>query len=145
MIDPVRLLFIEPQAPATKRPVIDLHTRRMTAALRAATPPKLVFCGWHTCICGALSSDHDSVLPGGEETNSLCVHYLAHHRSEVPAEQLERVLRLPVGEADPSKLELRGGRMVTGLRGQWLWFKFLLKMKWRRRMYPGRRHHHLHR
>src|SRR5512143_682780 len=62
--------------------------------------------GVHQCICGALSACYDYTLRSGEITNTLCVHYLALHRSEVPPEQLARVAALKCGEAEPTEDEL---------------------------------------
>ena len=110
MISKSGLLFIEPQNAASVVPVIDDLTRRMTAAYRAARPGYPKFCGVHTCVCGAMSEGHNYMLPDRQTTNSLCVHYMAHHRAEVPAEQLDRVAALTCGMAEPAEEELRGGR-----------------------------------
>ncbi len=105
------LLFIEPKHPASPTPVIDGLTRRMCAALRTAKPGDYLFsasCGIHRCVCGAVSTNCNYTLENGEVTNSLCVHYVAFHRNEVPAEQLARVAALPFGEVDPNDDELQG-------------------------------------
>jgi len=57
-----------------------------------------------------MSAAQNYSLPDRRTTNSLCVHYLAHHRPDVPAEQLARVASLTYGLAEPSEEELRGGR-----------------------------------
>jgi hypothetical protein len=41
-------------------------------------------------------------------TNSLCIHYVAHHRSSVPHDQLQIIETFEWGEADPSEDELLG-------------------------------------
>jgi len=51
--------------------------------------------GWHDCACGVMSSNQDYLLENGQVTNSLCVHYLAWHRDEVPAAELRKVAALP--------------------------------------------------
>ena len=109
MISDKDLLFIEPQTPASSAPVIDLLTRRMTAAYRLAERGPQ-YMGWHDCICGAMSTTCDYFLSNGDKTNSLCVHYLAYHREAVPGEQLARVAKLPFGEVAPADVELAGGR-----------------------------------
>jgi hypothetical protein len=111
MVSDDYLLFIEPELPATATPVVDGITRRLCAACRKATE-----CAWangyHECFCGALSSSSNYRLPNGECTNSLCVHYVAHHRAEVPAAQLARVGALAEGEASPTEGELQGPEKV---------------------------------
>jgi hypothetical protein len=114
------LLFIEPQGKAAESPFIDDLTRRMTAAYRAAEPGSRMFCGVHTCACGAMSAARNYSLPDRRTTNSLCVHYLAHHRPDVPAEQLARVASLTCGLAEPSEEELRGGRWRGNRLGDFL-------------------------
>ena len=52
------------------------------------------------------STNCDYILPGGQQANSLCIHYLAFHRDEVPAEELAKVSALAAGEAEPSPEEL---------------------------------------
>jgi hypothetical protein len=110
MISAKDLLFIEPLQPALSVPLIDQLTRRMTAAYRSAEQSSGGWCGVHVCSCGTHSTSRDYFLPNGEMTNSLCVHYLAYHREEVPAEQLARVATLSYGEADPTEDELHGRR-----------------------------------
>ena len=48
--------------------------------------------GWHTCSCGACSDNCNYLIPAGEITNSLCVHYLAFHREEVPQQYIDEIL-----------------------------------------------------
>lgn len=110
MISAKDLLFIEPKRPASSAPVLDHLTRQMTAAYRAAHPSPYCYAGTHTCVCGVRSSACDYFLPNAEKTNSLCVHYMAYHREEVPHEQLERVAALRYGEIEPAAEELQGGR-----------------------------------
>ncbi len=56
--------------------------------------PGLMTMGIHTCICGEHSLSYDVEVYDGYYTNSLCYHYLRDHRSEVPAEELEKVRTL---------------------------------------------------
>lgn len=100
------LLYIEPTRAASPKPVIDSATRRMAGNFRQARLPQFAYRGVHTCTCGASSTNVDYLLPSGVQTNSLCVHYLAHHRDEVPPEQLQRVLGLQALEAEPTQEEL---------------------------------------
>src|SRR5262249_59075363 len=85
------LLYIEPAQPASSEPVLDHLTRKMAAAFRKARLSEWRSCGVHECVCGAHSTSRDYRLPNGEVTNALCVHYVAHHRPEVPAGQLARI------------------------------------------------------
>src|SRR5262245_38833062 len=92
----------------TENPVIDDLTLRMVRALREASKPDYTFCGFHECVCGALSDSTDRILPNGGMTNTLCVHYLAYHRGEVPAGDLDAVSELPLGTDIPTSDELHG-------------------------------------
>lgn len=47
--------------------------------------------GFHICSCGAVSGACNYLIPEGEIINSLCIHYLAFHREEVPQEQLDKI------------------------------------------------------
>src|SRR5262245_66240633 len=117
MIFSVRgLLFIEPSQAASPSPVIDEITRRMCAAFRKARHSGH-WCGVHECMCGEQSTACDYRLPNGDLTNSLCVHYLAHHRSEVPPEQLARISAFRFGKAKPKEQELQGPELIlAGIR-----------------------------
>lgn len=112
------LLFIHPTQQGAAAPLIDRLTRKMTAAFRQARL-KGGYRGTHWCVCGARSTNCDYNLPNGEMTNSLCVHYLAHHRPEVPPEQLARVEALDCEEAESANEELQGPEWVlSSLRGE---------------------------
>jgi hypothetical protein len=111
MISTEDLLFVEPAESASATPIIDQITRKMCGAFRKATECRW-YNGWHECFCGALSTPCDYSLPNGEVTNALCVHYVAHHRSEVPPPQLAKVGALSFGEADPSGDELQSPETV---------------------------------
>jgi hypothetical protein len=41
-------------------------------------------------------------------TNSLCVHYVAYHRHEVPEAELEKSRQLTAKSAEPTSQELHG-------------------------------------
>ena len=116
MVTDKDLLFIEPNGHASADPVIDSLTRRMTAALNGSTGgtsdgggifhPGGGWRGVHTCVCGVNSWNQDFQLEDGTVTNSLCVHYLAHHRDEVPESELAKVRALPSYEAEPTAKQL---------------------------------------
>jgi hypothetical protein len=103
-----RLLFLLPRQPASPTPLLDRLTRRMCAAFRLAKHGHHAYGGTHECYCGAMSSRWDYHLPGGDLTNSLCVHYLAHHRADVDERQSAIVDGFTFGEAEPTEGELQG-------------------------------------
>lgn len=108
---PNMLLYIEPQSAPSAEPLIDEATRKMAAAFRAGVSGTR-WRGVHTCSCGVWSSNTDYKI-SELQTNSLCVHYLAFHRGEVPVDQLERVMAFEFGEAEPSEKELAKPKMKT--------------------------------
>src|SRR5262249_41433348 len=112
MISESDLLYIEPWRDAAASPLIDELTCKMTAAYRAAQPDPNASRGFHECVCGAQSTCCDYFLPDGQKTNSLCIHYLAHHREEIPPAQLERVASLHYGKAEPTGDELQGPELL---------------------------------
>lgn len=107
MIDPNGIMMIEPSGDASAYPVVDALTRKMAAAYRRSTLPAddQRYRGWHTCRCGAKSDNADHFIDG-VKTNSLCVHYLAFHRKDVPPGELAKVQRMSE-EAEPSEKELQ--------------------------------------
>ena len=111
----MRLLFIVPVNTAANEPLVDELTLKMVRALREGRPANYIYAGHHTCICGAKSGSTDIVLPNGWVTNTLCVHYVAYHRDEVPAADLEAVRRLPAGINDLSLAKTLSGSQVIDL------------------------------
>lgn len=107
--DSHHILFIEPRLNA-ETPIIDSITRRVTAAWRNRLTGSGRFRGVHTCTGqdGAVSDNAAEHLIGGFESNSLCIHYVACHRSEVPQAELDKIERLPLAEAEPTEFEIRG-------------------------------------
>ncbi len=108
MVTDEGLLYMEPQQSASEEPVLDEVTQKMTAAFRLAEPSEYGYRGFHQCICGACGTNYDYQLRNGEWTNSLCVHYLAYHREEVPQSQLDKVKMLEDGSELPSDNQMRG-------------------------------------
>jgi hypothetical protein len=113
------LLYVNPKNLATKEPLIDAVTLKMMRLWRTRrdnVEDAGSWRGFHTCVCRAMSSSTDHVIRPNERTllvtNALCVHYLAHHRDEVPREVLTEILLLPdvphEGEDRPTEKELRG-------------------------------------
>src|SRR5262249_56630284 len=105
---------------------VDALTRRMAGAWRTRTRQDPGYRGFHQCTserCYARSDNHDYFVAtaDGERlmTNSLAIHYLAHHREELPFEELAKVARLPAGDAEPTTDELAGRdrpRQITQTR-----------------------------
>src|SRR5581483_12207675 len=107
MIKTEGLLYMEPAGAAADQPIIDELTCKMAAAFAASIPSEMAYRGVHICTCGALSDNREHCLADGTETNSLCVHYLAYHRSEVPQFQLDRVAALNIEGIEPTTEMLR--------------------------------------
>jgi hypothetical protein len=95
---PNYILFVEPQLPKSTNPLIDVYTRKMTAAILQSVEHGGQ---GRICRCGAIGLDRDLRLPNGMTTNSLSVHYLAYHRAEVPLIELNKVAELNFGEVEP--------------------------------------------
>jgi hypothetical protein len=112
MISDKGILYIEPTGPTLPEPLIDELTRKMTATYRKSMKGA-AYRGRHTCACGAQSDNSEHRLPTGTETNSLCIHYLAFHREEIPESQLEKVRALSDGEQDPNDEELQAPTAVS--------------------------------
>ena len=110
MISEDRLLFIKPVHRASPTPILDYITRKMAAAFRRASVDTKTYLGWHECVCGARSAARNYYIPSGQLINSLCVHYVAYHRSEIPAQQFAIIETLTSEEVQPSEDELKGGR-----------------------------------
>lgn len=51
--------------------------------------------------------EDESDIVRGVITNSLCVHYVACHRDEVPVEQLEMIHGFDFGEVEPTEQDLQ--------------------------------------
>jgi len=108
-LDHMNVLFIQTTGPASTEPVVDDLTRIMAAALNDAEPIGGMF-GKHFCSCGASSSDSSLRLATNQRTNALAVHYLAHHRGEVPPNELDKVRNLGSDQAEPTPAQLKSPR-----------------------------------
>lgn len=94
MTDDRHILFIEPQRGAAAAPVHDELSTKMRAAMRHARESDYVAAGVHFCKCGAAGDCVDWILPSGQVTNSLAVHYLEYHREEIPESELDKVRKM---------------------------------------------------
>jgi hypothetical protein len=106
------LLYLSPTK-APEAPIIDEITRKLTWLWRQKVETGLNSFGSYTCKCGAISDTADYLLvnPDGKFilTNSLCIHYISSHRSEIILQDWIKVISLlyPVQIQDnPSKQEL---------------------------------------
>jgi len=86
------LLMIEPTDRLKEPAVNDAYTAKMEMLLKKATEGPF-YKGFHICACGERSTNYDLYI-GKYTTNSLAVHYLRPHRSEVPASEIEKLRKL---------------------------------------------------
>lgn len=102
------ILMVEPSATITPTPLIDELTRKMTAAWRQCRDSEHGYRGFHVCTCGVFSDNKDHWVGNGNGllTNSLCIHYLAFHREDIPQDELDKVCALTYGEEEPNEKEL---------------------------------------
>jgi hypothetical protein len=99
-------VFIEPSSSPTA-PLMDELTLRATALLRACTSGRASR-GRHDCTghrCPSSSDNLEHTTPDGRPTHSLLVHYVACHRTDVSAADLE-FLRGLISEEQPTDREL---------------------------------------
>lgn len=89
--DDYYLLMIEPKNIA-EEPIEDELTRKTLAVWKNCTPSENAYRGFHRCICGETSSNRDYYTPKGRITNNLIVHYIKYHRSEVPKEEIQKLM-----------------------------------------------------
>jgi hypothetical protein len=88
---------------------VDEYTRRMAGAWhrRVSPGPMKYVRAMRGCVC-RMSRPGVNLLvhatTGMLTTNALCVHYLAHHRDEVPPSELAKVLTL-LGEPEDPRAE----------------------------------------
>lgn len=82
--------MIEPKG-SRERAVNDHYTSLARKAQKEARSRGL-FKGVHTCVCG-MRSDNKDWHVRGLVTNSLLLHYVRDHRSEVPASELAKLLQ----------------------------------------------------
>lgn len=122
------LLYVHPSKKAAEQPMLDELTTKILWACRnrigrgvllqnGEFVKNLSTKGVHHCTgCGGFihSEASDVVLPNGLITNTLAVHYVAHHRGEVPADDLAKIMSIESpenSECNPSEQELGKGIM----------------------------------
>lgn len=104
---PDHLLFVEPVNAPSSTPVEDEITKAVEAAWGARRESDYGYRGVHSCTapgCAVHSDNRDHwITLGGVEymTNSLCAHYLRHHRAEVPQRDLD-IIRASLGPTLPA-------------------------------------------
>lgn len=84
------LLMIEPKSNKREAVVEDDYTRKMRRLMKLAQNSGPRYKGFHQCACGECSDSSDYFI-GRFMTNSLAVHYLRDHRSEVPESELKKI------------------------------------------------------
>ena len=86
------LFMIEPESRLKEPAVNDAYTAKMEMLMKKAKhgPP---YKGFHVCACGERSTNYNLSI-GKYTTNSLAVHYLRYHRSEVPVSETEKLRKL---------------------------------------------------
>lgn len=108
--------MIEPGGPKAGVAVRDEITAGFrsvfNAALAIEQPWGGGYRGFHICGCGEMSGNHDIRLPSGHLTNSLAMHYLEFHRDDVPAEEIIKLIELPL--ASPEEIAQRVLRNKSG-------------------------------
>ena len=89
-LSPNHLLFVEPRKPL-EHPINDELTIKLEKLLGSAIEgPR--YRGFHICTCGCNKRSECYDLYIGEMiTNSLALHYLRDHRSEIPQSELEKL------------------------------------------------------
>jgi hypothetical protein len=88
------LLFINPKREPRRFRRFVYFTVKLALNMRNATNYRS-YRGWHECSgkdCGLRSSTSDLLLPNGMITNTLALHYLEYHRSEMPWSELYKNL-----------------------------------------------------
>lgn len=98
------LLFVEPTGKCSSNPTIDDITCKLAGAWLLRETSRNGWRGVHTADCGRCSDNTEhwllarrSGLLGGLHllvTHSLCLHYVAHHRDEIPEAELVKIARL---------------------------------------------------
>jgi hypothetical protein len=84
------LLMIEPTKPI-EDPIDDELSDIAKAVYKSTVDSNIAYRGVHSCICGKWSDNVDHILPDGTKTNSLMVHYIREHRSEVPESEIVKL------------------------------------------------------
>ena len=91
IIDDKHLMMIEPKRKKSVFPKNDKYTE-MAEKIYANTYTRgSGYKGYHHCKCGKMSDSHDHYTAGGRITNSLLVHYVRYHRSEIPQSELDKL------------------------------------------------------
>lgn len=88
------LMMIEPKKKGDFIKYNDKYTKKAQEVLskcREENPTR----GVHQCNCGEYSDNVDHITLLGRTTNSLLVHYVQCHRSEIPKRELEKLMEEP--------------------------------------------------
>lgn len=107
------ILLVQVSRPASKEPLIDSLTRKLTAAARKAIAP-LKNGADILCFCGKVLPNRRLFLPSGAVTTFHAIHLVAFHRQELPPEEIAKVQRLNCGEMEPNESELLSPQSTRG-------------------------------
>lgn len=91
------LLFCEPQSKELEPSINDDLSKKMREWLNVSKEASATK-GVHVNPDGYESKSYNYILPTGQITHSLAVHYLTSHRSEIPKEQLDIIKMMPTVE-----------------------------------------------
>lgn len=109
------LLMIEPKSRKKERAVNDGLTKFVEALWKKSKEGKM-YKGFHTCRCGEQSDNCDHKV-GKYYTNSLCVHYIRDHRSEVPESEIKKIKEMMKAKKEKGKIKTKRRKPKrTGLR-----------------------------
>lgn len=93
--DNKHLLFIEPKNKFKEQDILDEITIYFESKFNLKESRNDFTKGWHTCSCKEHSTNVTyNISLGGKSyiTNSLALHYLKNHRSEVPIDTLNLII-----------------------------------------------------
>ena len=108
LTSPLVLLYIEPTQPKSYDRSMANQYRWFKRLIETAIEERQIgtytepstfnkgtkYLGVHTCVCGAMSTNYDILLPNKMVTNSLAYHYLVYHYIEISPKELEKLTYL---------------------------------------------------
>ena len=89
--DNLHLMMIEPKKDKSVEPIEDNVSTVAAIVLDKSTINPRHYRGFHTCVCGEISTNYDLISPMGRITNSLIVHYVRYHRDEILSNEIVKL------------------------------------------------------
>ena len=83
------LMMIEPES--QPNPTHDSLTELAESIWAECIPSENAYRGFHVCSCGERSDNKDWYTPKGRLTNSLLIHYVRDHRSDIPLLEIKKL------------------------------------------------------